>query len=522
MSDLISDTPTPAPAGRTPLFEGAEWNFATLRQAYDAIHDVAVNDLGLDIYPNQIEIITAEQMLDAYSSVGMPLMYRHWSFGKRFVQDDAMYKRGLQSLAYEIVINSNPCISYNMEENTMTMQTLVMAHAAFGHNHFFKNNYLFQQWTDAEGILDYMKFAKDFISQCEERYGLEQVEMTLDSAHALMDHGVNRYARPRKPNYRREEQRMKERLEHAEQSVNVLWSTLPAKPEAKEIPLSEEEREEQRRLLGLPEENILYFLEKHSPFLHPWQRELIRIVRNIAQYFYPQKQTKVMNEGCATFVHYTIMNILYDRGQLTDGAMLEFIDMHARVVMQPEFDKPYYGGINPYALGFAMMQDIRRICEEPTPEDREWFPDIAGCGDWRGTLRDIWANFRDESFIQQYLSPHLIRKLRLFMVHDDAARADLMINAIHDERGYRRIRQALAQQHDLSYREPNIQVADADLRGTRQLLLKHFVHNGVPLEEREARSVLTHVSRLWGYAVRLQGVDQETGRILYEFAAPAP
>ena len=120
------------------LFTTADWDFETLKATYDAIEDIALNELKLNVYPNQIEVITSEQMLDAYSSIGMPLMYHHWSFGKRFVRDDVMYRKGYQGLAYEIVINSNPCISYVMEENTIVMQTLVMAHAAFGHNHFFK------------------------------------------------------------------------------------------------------------------------------------------------------------------------------------------------------------------------------------------------------------------------------------------------------------------------------------------------------------------------------------------------
>ena len=145
------------------LFEGADWDFHTLQRITDACEEVATNDLGLDVYPNQIEVITAEQMLDAYSSVGMPLFYKHWSFGKHFAYHEASYRKGLMGLAYEIVINSSPCISYLMEENTATMQTLVIAHAAFGHNHFFKNNYLFKQWTDADGILDYLDFAKNYV-----------------------------------------------------------------------------------------------------------------------------------------------------------------------------------------------------------------------------------------------------------------------------------------------------------------------------------------------------------------------
>ena len=194
-----------------PLFEGADWNFETIRRIHDAIEDIAIGELGLDVYPNQIEVITAEQMLDAYSSIGMPLFYKHWSFGKHFAQQEAFYRKGLMGLAYEIVINSSPCISYIMEENSATMQTLVIAHAAFGHNHFFKNNYLFKQWTDAEGILDYLEFAKGYVARCEERYGQAAVERLLDAAHALMSHGVHRYPRKRRPDLLSEERREAER-----------------------------------------------------------------------------------------------------------------------------------------------------------------------------------------------------------------------------------------------------------------------------------------------------------------------
>ena len=145
----------PAPCSKAPTGISS-----TIQRVHDAVEEIAHGELGLDIYPNQIEVINSEQMLDAYSSIGMPLFYKHWSFGKHFARNEALYRAGMQGLAYEIVINSNPCISYIMEENTATMQTLVIAHAAFGHNHFFKNNYLFKQWTDANGILDYLEFAK--------------------------------------------------------------------------------------------------------------------------------------------------------------------------------------------------------------------------------------------------------------------------------------------------------------------------------------------------------------------------
>ena len=498
------------------LFDSSDWDFDTLKRTYEAIERIALEDLGLDVYPNQIEIISTEQMLDAYSSIGMPLMYQHWSYGKHFARDEQMYRRGYSGLAYEIVINSNPCISYNMEDNTMPTQALVMAHAAFGHNHFFKNNYLFRQWTDADGILDYMQFAKNYITKCEERHGIAAVEEVLDAAHALMDQSVFRYNR-RKVNLERERVRLRERMEHAERTFNDLWRTVPDRP-GKDAETVEDDEDilARGRKLRLPEENVLYFIEKNSPGLETWERELLRIVRNIAQYFYPQKQTKVMNEGCATFVHHYIMNALYDKGLLTDGAMLEFNHMHANVLTQPDFDDPRFGGINPYALGFAMMTDIRRISTEPTDEDREWFPDFAGSGDWRAVLRHAWANYRDESFIQQFLSPHLMRELHLFSLMDKEADSHYTVTAIHDDRGYKRLREALARTYDIGIVEPNIQVVDVDLLAERHLKLRHNMHDQVPLSEKSRDSVLEHLRTLWGYEVSITGADAETDEVLYE------
>ncbi len=467
-----------------PLFEGADWEFSTIQRVYDAVERIALGELRLDCYPNQIEVISTEQMLDAYSSVGMPLFYKHWSFGKHFARSELLYRAGMQGLAYEIVINSNPCISYIMEENTAAMQTLVIAHAAFGHNHFFKNNYLFKQWTDANGILDYLEFAKGYIADCEERYGEAAVERLLDSAHALMSYGVHRYPRRRAADLRSEERRERERRLYEEQMFNDLWRTVPQKQGVKPDKSSEERR---RALLQLPQENILYFLEKTAPRLQPWQREVLRIVRQIAQYFYPQSQTKIMNEGCATYVHYRIMNRLHEKGLLNDGAMVEFLKSHTNVVFQPSFDDPRYSGINPYALGFAMMQDIERICTDPAEEDRKWFPAIAGSGDSMGVLSDCWANYRDESFILQFLSPRLIRQFALFHVADDANEPNLVVEAIHDERGYRKIQRALARQYDVAWTLPDIQVADVNLDGDRRLILHHRALNRGLLDEKDAR-----------------------------------
>jgi len=386
----------------------------------------------------------------------------------------------------------------------MAMQTLVLAHAAFGHNHFFKNNQVFQQWTDAGSALAYFEFAKNFIARCEDEHGRRAVEKILDAAHALMTHGVHRYPRKARFDLERERERARERAAYNESIYNDLWRTTPKSAGG---PAKPDTAAERRRRLHLPEENLLYFLEKSAPRLQQWQREILRIVRLLAQYFYPQKQTKIMNEGCATFVHYQIVNRLHEHGLLTEGAMLEILESHSAVVRQPDFDDKHFGGVNPYALGFGMMSDIMRVCAEPTDEDRAWFPEIAGNRDPWGTLREVWKVHRDESCILQHLSPRLIRQMRLFKLRDDAQASDIKVTDIHDEGGYREVRATLARSYDLAEIEPDIQVVDVDLSGDRRLLLQHRVRNGVLLHQNDAHRVLRHLVELWGYPVRLAEVD---------------
>jgi spore cortex formation protein SpoVR/YcgB (stage V sporulation) len=254
-----------------------------------------------------------------------------------------------------------------------------------------------------------------------------------------------------------------------------------------------------------PQENLLYFIEKNAPLLEPWQREIVRIVRKIAQYFYPQRQTQVMNEGWATFWHYTLLNALYDEGLVTDGFMMEFLGSHSSVLAQPAFDSPHYRGINPYALGFAMFRDLRRICDEPTAEDREWFPDIAGAP-WRDVLSHAMRDFKDESFVLQFLSPKVMRDMHLFAIVDDDRESAYEVTAIHDTSGYRRVRELLASQYNLGDREPNIQIVKADVRGDRSLTLRHAQHQRRPLDEASSDAVMRHLHRLWGFPVRLESL----------------
>jgi len=487
------------------MFSNPDWDIEVLEAADKIIGKIAKEYLNLDIYPNQFEIVTAEQLLDVYSSIGLPTNYPHWKFGKDFMGKQSKYKRGQMGLSYELVINSSPCISYNLEDNTLCMMMLVMAHAAQGHNSFFKNNYMFKQWTDAEGIIDYMVFARDYILKCEEKYGPDEVEWTLDACHTIQRYGVDKYVHPPKMTAKKEKERLKKALKWDDENYNDLWKTLPQK-----FVTEESEGKRDTNSLSSPQENILFFIEKNAPTLPQWKRELIRIVRKVAQYFYPQSQTKMINEGWATFSHYMIINKMYDEGYLPDGFMIEFFKSHSGVIYQPEYNSKYFSGLNPYTLGFNIFMDIKRICEDPTEEDKEWFPNLIG-KDWLEECTFAMENFRDDSFVQQYLSPKVMRDMKLFSIMDDTDDDHIEVTSIHDNTGYKKVRETLSNQYNRGFHIPNIQVTDVDTYGDRTLTLTHFIFNDRTLNLNVEEEVLEFIEELWGFDVILktQGESEE-------------
>ncbi len=483
----------------------SEWTFETIHLYNQHIANIA-KDFGLDTYRNEVEVITSRRMLELYSSVGMPVGYTHWSQGKQFVREEGAYKGGSMGLAYEIVINTEPCKVYLMEENSLTMQALVIAHAGYGHNSFFKGNALFRAWTEADAIINYLDYAEKYIATATEKLGEGRVTRLLDACHALRNQGINKYPRRQKRSLADERRLSAEREEIRQYSVNDLWRTIPksANVEVKD------KKDANKNVLKEPQENLLYFFEKNAPFLEPEEREIVRIVRMIAQYFYPQMQTQIMNEGWATFWHYTILNEMYDRGLLEDGFMIEFLKSHSNVIYQPSYDHPRGGGLNVYALGFAMFSDMRRVCERGTwrggafipndagqqQEDNNWFPHMVG-SDWKKVLQDAMKNYRDESFIMQFLSPKVIRDFRLFVINDNSGSSEYVIDSIHDDDGYRNVRRAFASSRDITKTLPDIQAVEVDQRTDRKLTLRYTPQDGSSLEEKSMQKVVQYAANLW-------------------------
>jgi stage V sporulation protein R len=400
------------------LYDLETWN--------ETIEEMA-SSLGLNYYPQEFEVIGFNEMLGYEAYSGMPSRYPHWSFGKSYEKSKTLYDHNLTGLPYEMVINSNPCLAYLMRDNTLLLQILTMAHV-YGHNDFFKNNRLFVEGTDASETVEMLKRNADKVRRyiSDPSIGYEKVEKILNAAHALR-YQVSRIAGEKKKKYGN----AKEELE----------------------------------------DDILYFIIKNSS-LSEWEKSLVEIVRNESLYFIPQIETKIMNEGWASYWHYTILNEL----KLPQGLHLEFIKRHNDVI------RPHLGSLNPYYLGFLMFQDIeRRYGREKIFEVR--------------TLE------RDSSFIRRYLTYELCAEANLFQYGEKGN--DYIIEEISDEEGWKQIRNTISSNCGMGS-IPVIKVVDVDEK-TNVLTLEH-VYDSRELLVNYAHSTLKHVQELWSFPVELKTV----------------
>jgi len=399
---------------------------------------------GLDWYEIEYEFIDYYSMIGAMAFHGLPSHFNHWSFGKSFERTHHMYNAGQEGLPYELIINSNPSLAYMMRENPLYLQILIMAHCV-GHSDFFKNNRTFKG-TRPETIIGRCRSAKKRFQSYVENpaIGIDAVEQVLDACHALQFHTK----RPGEIRRTREEiiQYYKERYKE-DPEVDLLDTDVnPLEPDC----------------------DILAFISENAK-LTSWKKDIIDVCRDEGQYFWPQLQTKIMNEGWASYWHYTILHDL----DLPPELHVAFIKSHNQVI------RPSVGGINPYHLGFHLFQKIR---------ERHGLEEMF-------LAREV---HNDASFIRQYLKQEDCEDLNLFS-YSRKKDEDTSIDDVSDEIGWEEVKRDLIKQVG-GGSIPKLYVNYVQLGGN--LVIGHE-HDGRDLDMKEARCVLEHIRCLWGNGVIL-------------------
>ncbi|WP_352417049.1 SpoVR family protein [Clostridium tertium] len=442
-----------------------EYNVSTLEKWNEVIEEKS-RELGLKFYPQEFEIIGFNEMLGYEAYVGMPSKYPHWSYGKAYDKNKTLYSLNMTGLPYEMVINSDPCLAYLMRENTLLLQILTMAHV-YGHNDFFANNRMFVEGTNAKGALEMFKLDAEIIRGYinDPSIGYERVEKILDAAHAI------RYQIPRVVGVKElSSEEIKESLMADYYSKKENRGILDENdeipfPDISKIPVE-------------PCDDVLGFIIKYSS-LEEWEKNILRIVKRETQYFMPQIETKIMNEGWASFWHYNILKEL----DLDDGLHFEFLKRHNDVVA------PIVGGLNPYYIGFKVFQDIEKRFG-------------------REKIFEVRKTERDSSFLRRYLTRELCEELNLFQYAKKSF--EYVVEEVSDEIGWRQIRDYLADTCGVAS-IPYIRVTNLNRRDLT-LTLEHFF-DGRELEMSYAKETLKYVQDLWGRKVTLVTKTKEGKQI---------
>ncbi|MBI2210583.1 MAG: SpoVR family protein [Deltaproteobacteria bacterium] len=462
----------------------APYSIAELEMWNERIQALA-RDFGLDPCPQEFEICDQEQMLGYMVYSGMPSHYPHWSYGKNYEKLKTLYNYGVSGLPYEMVINSDPSIAYLMRDNSLLLQILTIAHV-YGHNDFFKNNFTFKS-TRAEFTVETFKAHADRVRRYVEdpSIGHEKVERLLDAAHALSLQ-CRRNLAVRKETPEEEQQRRLEESSPAEdpfQSIHRRQEYVA--PDLNKVPL-------------YPEEDVLIFIRDHNPQFSDWEKDLLTIAHEEAQYFIPQIETKIMNEGYASFWHKRVLETL----DLPQGMQIEFLVRHNQVL------SPVPGGINPYHLGMKIWEDIERRWDHPTPEaEREYGPRKKSGREKVFEVREVE---RDSSFLRRYLTEELIRELNLFEYQSRGG--ERVVSRVADEENWREIKETLIRNVGTGT-VPQIKIEDADYNNNRALFLRHH-HDGRDLQLEYAEKTLQYLHQLWRREVLLETVINDKKSLL--------
>ncbi len=485
------------------------YNISDLEAWNQRIRD-KVSEFGLDCYDQEFDLCDSDQMMGHMAYSGMPAHYPHWSFGQAFERQKTFYEYGISGLPYEMVINSDPAIAYLMKDNSLLLQILTIAHV-YGHNDFFKNNSTFKYTHARETINRTITHAARIRKYCADpSIGLSEVEAVIDAGHALMFQ-CRRSLAIRKLSI--------------EEQKNRVWEKYFGKPQDQDAILkpaqTEEEKERQEDLYHFevnkvpiePEADVLLFIRDHSPVLRDWEKDILTIIHEEAQYFIPQIDTKIMNEGWASYWHKHILTSL----KLSQDLAIEFAVRHSQV-LRPN---PY--NLNPYHVGWTIWNAIRIYYDgkinpsllnkqEFEPQlfekmdrdfkERNAVPTDAGLLTGHQKLFKVRSRYQDQSFIRNFLTPVLIAELDLFTYSKKEKL--LVIDKIAGDNEWQKIRDTLIAQIGVNS-IPVIEITDADTENKRVLFLVHDF-DGRELEAEYAQKTMECLRFLWGNDVLLQTV----------------
>lgn len=456
---------------------------------------------GLDFYPTIFEVVDHDQLNAIAAYGGFPTRYPHWRFGMEYEQLSKGYSYGLQKI-YELVINNDPCYAYLMRSNGLTDQKMVMAHV-YGHCDFFKNNYWFSQ-TDRK-MMDHAANHGQRIRRYIDRFGVEEVETFIDACLSIEDlidvHSpfIKRFEDPHKTHLAQQDDELEEPPRPGRFRAKDYMDQFVNPPEA----LAAEARElrEQKRIEEKfpkePVRDVMLFMLEHAP-LKPWQLDVLSIVREEAYYFAPQGQTKIMNEGWASYWHSTIMT----RQGLTSADVVNYADHHSGTMATSP------GHLNPYKLGIELFRDIEeRWNRGQFGRDYEECDDLVARRDWdtgaglgREKIFEVRKIHNDLTFVDTFLTLDFCRRHKLFSFgyNEDTNYYEI------ESREFPKIKQRLL--FSLTHRgQPFITVREGNYKNRGELFLAHEF-NGVELQMDYARDTLASLQRLWSRPVHIETV----------------
>jgi stage V sporulation protein R len=444
-----------------------------LERAIDEITEIA-KGFGLDFFPMRYEICPAD-IIYTFGAYGMPTRYSHWSFGKAFHKMKLQYDLGLSKI-YELVINSNPCYAFLLDGNSLIQNKLIVAHV-LAHCDFFKNNIRFS--NTSRNMVESMSASAERIRAYEAEYGKEEVEEFLDAILSIQEH-IDPSLIMAKRRLKVTDEQTNTQTVQKRGPYDDLWELDERGKESKG------ERKRIKKFPPEPEKDLLLFIEEHSPDLEEWQRDILTMMREEMLYFWPQLETKIMNEGWASYWHVRILREM----DLTEEETIEFAKLNASVVA------PSTTSINPYYLGYKMFEDIEKRWDNPTKEEQELFGRVPGQG--RQKIFEVREVEGDISFLRNYLTKDLVDDLDMYLFQkkgNDYTIVDKSWENVRDQLVGMRVNGGF----------PFLKVEDGDYLHKGELLIKHY-YEGIELDLKYIERTIPYLCYLWGRPVHLQTV----------------